>query len=384
MYDVHEIDPAGIVKDDKAVQSFCQRTGATIKILLAFGNTAQQLGVSRDVTEKTNILYGNYYVQLLRSVKKDWNKIDGTVPQDQEDNLRRYTTFLKWKNNSCAEDVAIFVSLMLDAGRVQIDQLSATEVSNIKPLALLMRHIVALPWGLIGQESQEKSRHIFVELLQAEVPNCKAGAYKCILSVLEECLMGLPQLSFTTIHGSKCCDNQYMIKEGMRSVRHTTLNPSLENSRESVQQMLNHIFNAKDLPTTTTDYKCSRGHKCTKAATKMTLVVDRMPPVMAVLFGTDIKRKEGRFRKVFEEMEIQHDTTKGIRTVRYKPIGCVFYISKFHYTARWVGRGLNEGKIVHYDDMAGGNVVCYKTNDWWENIKATQGVVAVFYEQIMS
>jgi len=255
------------------------------------------------------------------------------MPQDQEDNLRRYTTFLKWKNNSCAEDVAIFVSLMLDAGRVQIDQLSATEVSNIKPLALLMRHIVALPWGLIGQESQEKSRHIFVELLQAEVPNCKAGAYKCILSILKECLMGLPQLSFTTIHGSKCCDNQYMIKEGMRSVRHTTLNPSLENSRESIQQMLNHIFNAKDLPTPTTDYKCSRGHKCTKAATKMSLVVDRMPPVMAVLFGTDIKRKEGRFRKVFEEMEIQHDTTKGIRTVRYKPIGCVFYISKIHYTA---------------------------------------------------
>jgi hypothetical protein len=353
-------------------------------MLLELGNTAQQLGVSRDVTERTSILYGDYYVRLLRSVKKDWNKIDGTVPQGQEDNLTRYTTFLKWKNNSCAEDVAIFVSLMLDAGRIQIDQLSATEVSNVKPLALLMRHIVALPWGLIDQESREKSRHIFVELLQAEVPSCKAGAYKCILSVLEECLMGLPQLSFTTIHGSKCCDNQYMIKEGMRSVRHTTLNPSLENSSESVQQMLDYIFNAKDLPTNTTDSKCSRGQECTKAASRMTLVVDRMPPVMAVLFGRDIKGKEGKDRKVFEKMEIQYHTTKGARTVCYKPIGCVFYISKIHYTARWVGRGRNEGRIVHYDDMAGGDVVCCKTNDWWENIEPTHGVVAVFYEQIMS
>jgi len=29
-----------------------------------------------------------------------------------------------------------------------------------------------------------------------------------------------------------------------------------------------------------------------------------MPLVIVVLFGTDIKRKEGRFQKVFKEMEI--------------------------------------------------------------------------------
>ena len=114
-------------------------------MLLELGNTAQQLSISRDVTERTGILYGDYYIQLLRSVKKDWNKIDGTMPQDQEDNLRRYTTFLKWKNNSYAEDVAIFISLILDTGRVQIDQLLVTKVINIKPLALLMRYIIALP-----------------------------------------------------------------------------------------------------------------------------------------------------------------------------------------------------------------------------------------------
>jgi len=68
--------------------------------------------------------------------------------------------------------------------------------------------------------------------------------------------------------------------------------------------MLNYIFNAKDLPTTTTNYKCSRRHKCTKAATKIILVVDQMLLVIVVLFGIDIKRKEGRFQKVFKEIEI--------------------------------------------------------------------------------
>jgi len=68
--------------------------------------------------------------------------------------------------------------------------------------------------------------------------------------------------------------------------------------------MLGYIFNVKDLPINTTDPKCSRRRECTEATLKMTLVVDRMLLIMAVLFGTDIKRKEEKYRKVFKKMEI--------------------------------------------------------------------------------
>ena len=103
--------------------------------------------------------------------------------------------------------------------------------------------------------------------------------------------MGLPQLSFTTIYRSKCCNGQYIINKSMCLVWHTTLNLLLENSRESIQQMLNHIFNAQDFFNNITE--CGCGQECTDdVAIKMALVVDQMPPVMAVLFGTDIKRKK--------------------------------------------------------------------------------------------
>ena len=144
--------------------------------------------------------------------------------------------------------------------------------------------------------------------------------------------------------------------------------------------MLNYIFNVKDLPTITTNYKYSRGYKYTKAALKIILVVDQIPLVIAVLFRIDIKRKEGRFQKVFKEIEIQYDTIKGIYIICYKPIGYVFYISKIYYTAYQVGRGLNKGKIVYYNNMAGGNIVYYKINNQQENIKVTQGIIAVFYK----
>jgi hypothetical protein len=68
--------------------------------------------------------------------------------------------------------------------------------------------------------------------------------------------------------------------------------------------MLDYIFNAKDLPTNTTDPKYSRGRECTEAALKIILVVDRMLLVIVVLFKTDIKRKEEKYWKVFKKMEI--------------------------------------------------------------------------------
>jgi hypothetical protein len=59
--------------------------------------------------------------------------------------------------------------------------------------------------------------------------------------------------------------------------------------------MLDYIFNIKDLPTNTTDPKCSYRRECTEAALKITLVVDRMLLVIVVLFRTDIKRKEEKY-----------------------------------------------------------------------------------------
>ena len=96
--------------------------------------------------------------------------------------------------------------------------------------------------------------------------------------------------------------------------------------------MLDYIFNVKDLPTNTTNPKYSRGRECTGAALKIILVVDRMPLVIVVLFGTDIKRKEKKYRKVFKKIEIQYYTIKGIYTIYYKPIRYIFYISKIYYT----------------------------------------------------
>ena len=96
--------------------------------------------------------------------------------------------------------------------------------------------------------------------------------------------------------------------------------------------MLNYIFNAQYLPTITS--KCGCGQKYTNnVAFKVKLVVDWMLLVIAVLFRTDIKRKEEKYWKVFEKVQIQHYTIKGIYIIPYKPIKCVFYISKTHYTA---------------------------------------------------
>lgn len=378
---IDDIDPVEIATDDDAVQSFCQRTGTTKADLLILGNQARQIGISRDITEKQHMICENRLVHLLRSVKPDWRNIDGTIPQGEQDNANRYTKFLKWKNNSCAEDAAIFVSIMLDAGRLQIDQLSSRQV-NIKPLALLTRHLVSLPWGLLTDKDRSKAREIFVELAAKEIPQLTKGNYKCAISILEECLHGLPQLSFTTIHASRCCDGIYTLVEGTNPIRHTTLNPTLVDSKRSVCQMVNRMLNTKDLKSKKDHPRCSRGLECDRVAVRMQLVLDRMPPVMGVFFGTGITKAQDTDRRVFKTINVQYHTTKGIQSIVYEPIGCVFFPGGNHFTARWIGRGPNKGRLVHYDDLKGSGIVCCKTKNWWEDIESKHAVVAVFYERV--
>jgi len=147
-------------------------------------------------------------MHLLRNVKPDWWKIDGTILQGKQDNTSRYTKFLKWKNNLCTEDIAIFVLIMLDASHLQINQLLSKQI-NIKPFALLTQYLVSLLWSLLTDKDWNKVWEIFVKLAAKEIPQFMKGNYKCTISIFEKCLYGLPQLFFTTIHASQCCDGIY-------------------------------------------------------------------------------------------------------------------------------------------------------------------------------
>ena len=114
----------------------------------------------------------------------------------------------------------------------------------------------------------------------------------------------------------------------------------------------------------------------------MQLVLDQMPPVMEVLFNTSIIKAQDMDQRVFKIINIQYYTTKGIQFIVYKPIGCVFFFSGNHFTTYWIGKGPNIGRLVYYNNLKGSSIICYKTNNWWEDIKSKHAVVVVFYKWV--
>ncbi len=59
----------------------------------------------------------------------------------------------------------------------------------------------------------------------------------------------------------------------------------------------------------------------------MQLVLDRMPPVMGVLFGTGITKAQDRDRRVFNTINVQYHTTKGIQSMVYELSGVSSFLA---------------------------------------------------------
>jgi hypothetical protein len=107
----------------KRVESFCNTISIAPKALLELGNNIQHIS-NRRIGDKPYSYTDSYSINLFRSVRQGWNAVDGVVVQSTQDTEQRYNIFPRWLNNSCAVDVVLFVAIMLDVGRCQIDQIS--------------------------------------------------------------------------------------------------------------------------------------------------------------------------------------------------------------------------------------------------------------------
>jgi len=91
--------------------------------------------------------------------------------------------------------------------------------------------------------------------------------------------------------------------------------------------MVNKMLHTKDLKSKKDHPRCSSGLECDRVAVRMQLVLDRMPPVMGVLFGTGITKAQDRDRRVFNTINVQYHTTKGIQSMVYELSGVSSFLA---------------------------------------------------------
>lgn len=360
-----------------AIDVFCNTANITRSKLLDLGRAAQARGCAAHDAEKFVTVSEDVSAWIFRRTRPDWDRVDGTMPQGQGDTDKRYKTCVKWTGNSCAVDSAIFVGLMLDAGRVQVDQISPHRKAQLPPVAAALRAIVATAWGNLTQAQRNSLRKILREELEQLDPDRFAvGDYCDVTEVMLYCFNELPQLSWTYIRASRCTDGALIMPSGERAQRRLGITYTRQRGNLSVAELMNAYMSWEPLTVADCDHNGASSH----AHTRGKLVLDRMPPVLYLNFPEPVKREADASLKMFESFEVIYTDTRGQQSIEYEAIGAVFMMNSDHFIVRWVDRD-NPERIVTYNDMTGPGVVRTTGGDWFKRLNKSAGVLGVFYRQ---
>lgn len=354
----------------EGVERFCKLAKVSEEELRQLGKEAEAIGCLANVSKKELIITPARTEMVTRNIRSGFNRIDGTILSTDEDEAKRYSIMPRWQNNSCAVDVTLFAAIMLNIGRIQIDQLTYKCQNALRVPALMVRATVRTLWGMLDQKTRNRLRNHLAEALEQMDPTkLKQGSYIDIGDILEPCFAGNPQLEFTMVKASVCGHEVPLVSEDAGMKR--TCSMHIANLNNSLESKLNLIFSLKQ----------SRGQErcdaidCDKRPRRGWVVVDRLPPTLLVILGDTVTEARNKMFGLGKDICFDAMHTKGMMRAKYRMIGCVFRVEENHFVGRWNC----EDALVEYDGMVSPSVGELDGMDWYSGMKAEDGVVAAFY-----
>lgn len=364
------IRPQDTHVDATSLEDICTKTGLTLRQLEGYGREARRRGYLRKRTERVYEYAQGLSCRVLRGFKEDWMRVDGTLPQQEDDMVQRYLFGSVWAKNSCAVDCALFCGIMLDAGRMQVDQITTEGMSQLPEPAQVLRKVVSREWGLLAQTKRDQMRDVLRYSLHQYDPARFPAAPALLVAtdVLDTCLHSLPQLSYTDIHAVRCCDNELRVSTGATPSRVnnlTVLTPPL-------QARLQASFDGRPVPNSR--FTCTRGEDCTRSYTTLSLVLDRMPPTLMIHLPS-VSLQQSHEWGLFDDVSLTYQGPRAEARVRYRAIGCVVRLGVTgvpHFVVVW----RIQDHYICYDGLKGGKV--RRTKDWFDGGGRGQRIITLF------
>jgi hypothetical protein len=277
------------------------------------------------------------------------------MPVSDEDTSTRFSLGPTWAKNSCALDCVLTAAILLNAGRLQIDQLSVVASATLPLIPALVRRIVAKPWGKLPTVQRNTLR----DLIRKEMNkiNKKSFPMKDMMylqSTMEEVFKGLPQASFTHVPG-RVCDRGVFFEASAGIKRSTGVEVGLDSATRPVTKIeasINEDWGPRSNPDPTKrdQLDCVHdGPACKRPPRRWPIILDRLPPVLIVYteFAPTRRKNPGYCNSLFEPFTFRHRTVAGEAEAVFKPLGFIVRKNENHFYMRW----LIEGSIKEYDGL---------------------------------
>lgn len=307
------------------------------------------------------------------------------MQRGEHDTERRYQYGPRWFRNSCAVDCAVVSAIMLDIGRLRVDQISPASYEKLNIEAALLRRIVSKPWGLLSDEQRFHLREVLRHHLETANPvDFPLNAYQPVGDVLAHVFDRLPQMSWTSCRGLVCCDGRLQADKLVRVRRRAgfvllfasgdeyTVGEKLQYER------LDPSSNPEEQRST--DVLCNFEGNCARVLSPLMVVLDRLPPTLFIRLGPIPEGNNRTLRHMFDRINIRCNTPHGLTAVSYLPMGCIFLTGGNHFILRWQITARGVDIFMEYDGMLSAKFV--KVQGWWDTLSTSAVPVALFYRQI--
>lgn len=307
------------------------------------------------------------FVQL-RSLKDNWDTLDGTVWHTPDDQKDRYLVGPRWNSirNTCSVDCAIVAGIAIDALRLQVDQVDTATWNTFSPPLQAFKQLTCNPWGLATADERDRRRDEIFRVLQANPADfsgiLQAGKFMSVSEIMRVLYRGLPQLTWTEIYVMVCCDDVTTARVPPTARQLSMLNIALMEG-QTLAGRINEIFGPV-LRTSFDNEPCSAGDKCTRDITRRKVILDRLPPVLQVEVNSPIVSKD-TFRRYMSPITIQYVKPSGPATAKYQIQGCI-WLQHSHYVVRWMNKFPGDlGREIGHYDGAENDARFTKCSDSW-------------------
>lgn len=355
------------------------------EIYISDGAIARGRGVTRtcvDYVYEPFLLAGEKHeVQLLPPFHpRKWRLYDGTLPTSTYEN--RYRSLASWSQNSCALDAILFAGIYSRAAVQQIDGITIDSWRRLSASQKTFREVLRLPWGSLSQNEKDAARDRWRTVSQTEYKGKSNGTdlKRCVNQLMVECFGGLPSFSFTAIQARVSCCGSFRPKK-LRNVTERRCNvlEVLLRNYQTIPEVIQGVFWTEDAKGSPNSCNSS----CKRGSFKTKVVLDRLPPMLAILIGGGVEILKHKQTRPYDDLELQYRTIKSWKKTKFTLDGIIFCVgsNQDHFIGRWQGHEDLIGQIVHYDSYHNGPEVV-RVASWDEGLRPEDRIRVLVYRQI--
>jgi hypothetical protein len=355
---------------------FLRVTGVTEQQLRDLGDQAIANGCCEDTEELRYLLVHSKTASRRRTVKgyrhvrAGWDSVDGTIPQT--DTAQRYLLVPPWGKNRCAVDAMWSLAICMDLFRTQTDQQDWDQIQRMAVMPALLRNIMLRDIGVMTSVQRMGLRDLMAkELYKLDPTEFETAGFWDLVQVLQVCFSTVPQLSFTEIITTVCCDGVHrIIPRDLRTMRTTgiDLSDTIYEDGKTGQDAINDHFGL--LPYTGEDYPgpCSNGTACLGQPSSQRAIIDRMPPMLMVVHTGEVGSEsqiDMLAPKAIQYYHHQHRSQKAIYLLK----GFVVHVNLNHFAVRWLMMRGDDPIWMEFDSLR--SEKCREVETWDAGLRVT-------------